>query len=273
MLCKKIPDSIDVEIFITNTYWAVQQKMDGIRLLIEVKDREPIGYNRNGNRVKIPDNIAANFDQAAFTSKWVFDGELVGDTYYIFDCLQAGEGLNFKTPQLERFSFLKSLMLKWKPKNIELVPYALNENSKREFFRKALEENKEGVIFKYVKGPYKPGSRSKDTLKFKFIETADVVVTELNRENKKQSIGIGLYNSEGNLVEVSGCKIPEEAIDNISVGDVIEVKYLYATKDDRLYQPVWVKIRTDKSAVECTTKQLKYTDKSPNEIVDNREPV
>jgi ATP-dependent DNA ligase len=43
---------------------------------------------------------------------------------------------------------------------------------------------------------------------------------------------------------------------------VCEVKYLYATDDDQLYQPVFVRLRDDKSASACTRAQLKKTNKA-----------
>ena len=43
---------------------------------------------------------------------------------------------------------------------------------------------------------------------------------------------------------------------------VCEVQYLYATDDDQLYQPVFVRLRTDKGAEGCTRAQLKKTNKA-----------
>ena len=43
---------------------------------------------------------------------------------------------------------------------------------------------------------------------------------------------------------------------------IVEVRYLYATKDSILYQPVFVRLRTDKSAGDCVLSQLVYTDRT-----------
>ena len=40
---------------------------------------------------------------------------------------------------------------------------------------------------------------------------------------------------------------------------VAEVRYLYATKDSILFQPVFVRLRTDKSPGDCVLSQLVYT--------------
>jgi bifunctional non-homologous end joining protein LigD len=43
-----------------------------------------------------------------------------------------------------------------------------------------------------------------------------------------------------------------------SVGDIIEVKYLYAYKGGSLYQPSLLKPRPDLRVEECVIGQLKY---------------
>jgi hypothetical protein len=43
------------------------------------------------------------------------------------------------------------------------------------------------------------------------------------------------------------------------------VKYLYATDDDQLYQPVFVRIRDDKEADGCLLSQLTHTNR---DVVD-----
>jgi len=40
------------------------------------------------------------------------------------------------------------------------------------------------------------------------------------------------------------------------------VKYLYATADDQLYQPVFVRVRDDKEPEACLGTQLKHTDRT-----------
>ena len=42
---------------------------------------------------------------------------------------------------------------------------------------------------------------------------------------------------------------------------VAEVKYLYATDDDQLFQPVFVRLRDDKPANECLRSQLSKTNR------------
>jgi len=42
---------------------------------------------------------------------------------------------------------------------------------------------------------------------------------------------------------------------------VAEVRYLYATDADQLFQPVFMRLRDDKAAADCVLSQLRYTDK------------
>jgi len=58
-------------------------------------------------------------------------------------------------------------------------------------------------------------------------------------------------------VQSGNVTIPENA-DIPQVGDVIDVKYLYAYKGGRLYQPSFLRPRTDQRQEEARISQLKY---------------
>lgn len=251
--------------YLNNPSYVIEQKLDGERLLIEVNDQETLGFNRNGLPTEVPTSIAANFDKRAFSGKWVFDGEMLGDQYFVFDCVQAKTEIEPETQHQHRFGFLRQLMDVWNPVNIHLVPYADNRNIDKKAFFKTCEKNAEGVVFKLNIGHYRPGKRTMENLKWKFTDTVDVIVTGLNADGHAQSINIGLWHGDTykQYVSAGGCKIPEEAVGKLSVGEVIEVKYLYATPDHKLVQPTWHKRRLDKNAAECNTDQLKYTSKAP----------
>jgi bifunctional non-homologous end joining protein LigD len=47
---------------------------------------------------------------------------------------------------------------------------------------------------------------------------------------------------------------------------VAEVRYLYATDDEQLYQPVFVRLRDDKPATECSRGQLEKTRRDVHEV-------
>lgn len=261
MLSQVLPTHRTPQSLIDDPDWIIQQKLDGERLLVEIKDRECVGFNRQGIATHVPTHIAAEFDNKGFSTPWTFDGEIVGDKYYLFDCLKAAEQVNTRTPAGRRFDLLKGLFKYWHPTNVAIIPYAEGKFDKVEFFDKCFVNHAEGVVFKHTQGTYTPGARTMASYKHKFVETADVVVSELNREGHEQGISIQLFDSSGEPVHVGGCKIPAEAVGRLQIGDVIEVKYLYASENDKLVQPTWVRPRFDKTANECKTSQLKHTSK------------
>jgi bifunctional non-homologous end joining protein LigD len=46
---------------------------------------------------------------------------------------------------------------------------------------------------------------------------------------------------------------------------IAEVRYLYATDDEQLYQPVFIRLRDDKLAIECLRSQLEKTRRDVHE--------
>ena len=240
--------------------WVCEQKIDGVRMMIGVKDREATAYNRNGEEIEVPVSIAANFDNPGFVGEWLFDGEYLNNTYYLFDVLKSGAGMSHGASYAARRNFLESLLTRrWATVNIVLIPSALDDD-KIPFFNRCKAAEVEGVMFKDLTATYKFGKRSHDMLKYKFVQTADVIVTEINRKGKDQAISIGLY-ANGELQNAGGCKIPESKIGTLEVNDVVECRYLYGTSEFKLYQPVFIRERKDKTPEECTTDQLKLTNK------------
>ena len=59
--------------------WGISQKLDGIRLLLNKSGENVSGHNRVFETRSIPIHIEEQF--VKFPGDWLFDGELVGDTY------------------------------------------------------------------------------------------------------------------------------------------------------------------------------------------------
>jgi len=96
-------------------------------------------------------------------------------------------------------------------------------------------------------------------LKFKFYATASFIVLKVNTQ---RSVLLGLYNPDlpagrsvvpaGNVTIPINHLIPE-------MGDIVEVKYLYAYRESgSVYQPSYIGKRDDVNVEECTVSQLKY---------------
>ena len=73
----------------------------------------------------------------------------------------------------------------------------------------------------------------------------------------KRSIGIDLFDEEGEVVHVGNCTITCN-YDIPNLNDLVDVDYLYAYRAGSLYQPVYRGVRTDLDVSACSTSQLKY---------------
>ncbi len=240
--------------------WRAEQKLDGQRLVIEIEGQELRGINREGKIIRLSDPIANSF--GPFSGTWAFDGELMADgTFWMFDLPKAMEQVKLSTPYGERRMVLDSFyekVFKDSP-YIKLLPSYSTTQEKIELARKIVKNHGEGVMLKKESAAYFPGKRAKTNFKWKFIKTADLIVGLIGRNGKESVQLLALDPETSELVDVGSVGIFGKS--GISQGDVIEVKYLYASEDMRLYQPSFLRKRDDKSASECWTDQLIGTSK------------
>ena len=118
-------------------------------------------------------------------------------------------------------------------------------------------------MFKRINAPYLPGRSSSggDQLKYKFVETASVIITGINA---KRSAAMGVWDN-GKLVPAGNVTIPPDQAIPME-GDVVEVRFLYAMPaSGSLFQPVYLGVRDDIAASECTRDQLKFR-REPEEV-------
>ena len=257
-----------LEHFINDDSWVMEQKLDGNRILLVSPgmDMPPTAITRNGSLYskKIPTAIQ-NFRFPE--GEWVLDGELVGDTYWVFDIPLIATDSTLGQPLWVRRATLEVLLA-----NIshpfKLVPQAKTVDEKIALAEVALKQNFEGLLLKKVDSPYRSGGRTDEWLKVKFVSTADCIVTGV-RTDGKDSVDLGLLDVDPSgslaptLIQVGRASlIGKEKQCAISVGDTVEVRYLYCGAGGRLYQPTILRRRTDKRPDECTTAQLKYVNKA-----------
>lgn len=252
----------DPQRYINDDSWAIEQKLDGDRVIVKVLDGKVRAFNRQGvAKTYWPDNITKTLSN--LPGSWMFDGEMVGKVYWIFDIMEIpGMGDILHLPWVERRKILDQLFATAPnlPDNLRTTPWESTRERKQELFDRCIAEQVEGVMFKRIAAEYK-GVRTNNWIKFKLHKTCDCVVMETDRKGKVESMGIGVYKN-GTLTEVAGCRLLPAYVGRINVGDVVETRYLYATADDRLYQPHFQKIRTDKRPDECTIDQLIYTNRN-----------
>jgi ATP-dependent DNA ligase len=119
----------------------------------------------------------------------------------------------------------------------------------------------EGLIAKRVGAVYREGLRSRDWVKIKRHHEIDCVVTWLGAE--RANMGVGLYDGD-HLVDVAEVGRLTGDGRRCQVGDVVTVRCLYASDTNRLIQPTLPRLRTDKTARECTLDQLHAARTNPH---------
>ena len=235
--------------YLEDESWWAQEKMDGKRMLIKKDD--VIAINRRGLSTGAPQSI---IDAAlAINHSFILDGEAINDTLYVFDILAfENEDLKDKSYQ-ERYNVLLRLNFS---KAIKLVVAHKSKEEKLKLTETLKQEGAEGIVLKKMDAAYKAGRLNSggNQLKFKFYETASVIVEE---QNDKRSVRMSMFNESGEEISVDNVTIPPNK-EIPEVGKIIEVRYLYAYEGGSLYQPTYLNVRTDIEKSECTIDQLKF---------------
>jgi bifunctional non-homologous end joining protein LigD len=232
----------------------LQEKKDGKRLMVEVADRKAKGINRKGSNIGISDEISNEASKCP--EDIILDGEDVNCKHWVFDIMKRGDDDLRKLPYLTRLANLQEIVLFYfDGDSIEIVRTAQTPADKHKLFETLKAEGAEGVVFKDKNAKYTTGRPASggDQLKYKFYETASVLVSA---QNAQRSVAMQLFDGS-NWVDVGNVTIPPNK--NIPpVGAVIEVRYLYAFQGGAIYQPTYLGVRDDIDKDECTTEQLKY---------------
>jgi bifunctional non-homologous end joining protein LigD len=251
-LLVQIDEARAIELCNDDNYVA-QEKHDGERRPFLIKDNNIFGTNRYGeftggmtstikNAVDLSDNV-------------IFDTEDMGAFLFAFDIIEyQGEDLRNKG-FIERFNILKEVAKKHSC--IRVSPLAQTTEEKLALLQKMIDNDREGIVFKLINSPYVGGKATKTKatqFKFKLYDEASVMVESIN---VKRSVLMALFNDDGVKDTWGSVRIPENT-EMPEVGDVIEVKYLYAFKDGSMYQSSFLKHRKDQRITECLESQLKY---------------
>jgi len=264
------PDELD-RLFADDRVIA-QQKVDGNRVLVYV-DEQIRASNRAGQLTTIHTTIVEALD--SIPPGTVIDGELVagpeGPTYWLFDVLQiAGEDLR-GLGYLDRWQRLDAEIEPAIDHPIRILDYAQGRAAKQALHDRLFAANAEGIVFKRDDAPYEPGRPSSGgaQLKHKFIKSADLVIIE----NAGNAYRMAVYDGDvlrevGKVFAGTTNESRAELDARLGAGEqpVAEVRYLYATDDEQLYQPVFVRLRDDKLALECSRSQLEKTRRDVHEV-------
>ena len=254
MLLNAMSDTDLNEYALSHDRWILQEKMDGKRVMIHVDANGDVGArNRRGLPCGIPLAAADALSQFNLADSEL-DGELVGDTYYVFDVLKL-RGRDMTTaPYSERLLAYVGIGAS----SIKPVP-AIRYSDAASFhltLASLKESGAEGVVLKDPLAPYTSGRPSSGgrALKYKFVESATCVVACVSAT--KRSVALSLLDeSIGEFVEVGNVAVPaNQQIPR--VGDCVEIRYLYRFENGSLFQSVLLGLREDVLTEACTTSQV-----------------
>jgi bifunctional non-homologous end joining protein LigD len=240
--------------------WIYQEKHNGVRAIIHVKDHKIVGIRGRSNNPLLycyPEFKDVKFD----FSNGILDGEICvfkngRSVFYggvdkrrsvpndktlreypakiiVFDILQLEEKTLVYIPYEKRLELIhQHIPCHLTDTNNNLVEAVETVRDGRALWAMAKKYNWEGIVCKDPNGIYELGKRSKQFLKLKNYKYADVIV-EKTEPNAK---GTKIYAH----TVIDGVEIDVECqragAFNINVGDNVRVKYLDIV-GDRLIQP------------------------------------
>ena len=251
----------DPEPLLKDNGFYLQPKHDGKRLLILKKGEDITGINRTGLECGIPESIRVA--AVALPGDFLIDGEAVGNMLHVFDILEIGASDIRAIPYRDRLVKLLNLLASGQQTGIQWVATIIGQEPKRRVYDQLRKDNAEGVVFKQIGAPHSPGRPNSggSQFKFKFVETASVVISAINA---KRSVQMAVWEN-AKLVPCGNVTIPaDQPIPQ--VGDISEIRYLYALRGSgSLFQPVYLGVRDDIMCAECNRDQLKFR-KEPEEV-------
>lgn len=250
------PEDIDedrVEQLLKDPNWVAQKKYDGQRCPVSIRRSGMLATNLKG--------IARGLTTGAETllkkplaqpdfgddRETTVDGEIMGESYVIYDVLTLRDNDVRSLPYYERFSSLEAL---FGDCSGLLAETAWTEDEKRALVARARAEEWEGLIFRNINSPYTDG-RCTVILRFKLWATATCRVQAAN--GTRRSIQVALRDDADVEQFVGNVTVPPNQAIPAS-GSLVEVRYLYATEGGMLYQPTLLQERDDKDEADLRSK-------------------
>lgn len=242
-----IPDAYEdrLEAMFSGPY-AGQQKYDGERCLISVRRGSPlVASNLKGVQRPVSKDVKTFLHKLTAKPDFnderetIFDGEIMGDIYMVYDVLVLRDVDMKKISFAERFSALEELLCD--EFGVLLAETAWTSDEKRAMRKRAADSEWEGMMFRHVDKPYVAGV-SADVIKDKLWASATCRVLTVNA---KRSIQVALRGPDGTEEFVGNVTVPVNQ-DIPEPDDLVEVRYLYAAEGGSLYQPTLLGVRTDK---------------------------
>ena len=241
----------------------LQIKHDGERRGLIVDHGKVIGANRRGLEVALPDHIIqASLDILTPQLHYMeLDAEDMGDHLVIFDVLKVNDTDIRDRPFINRAGLLYPLFQRIVGKSITSlkvdIPFTPGTESEfLDYIEDARQANEEGVVIRDGVTTYIPGRPNSGggAYKLKFIETVTVKVGIIHPIKRSFTMTIKDGNTWHN---VGNCTVPVNK-QVPPLGELVDVKYLYAYEGGSIYQPVYDRVRPDLTDADAHRGQLKY---------------
>lgn len=246
-------DEAEVQRLLRDNVHVAQEKFDGRRLLLRKEGAAIDGINRKGLLVGLPEPVFQAF--RLMPGDCILDGECIDDVFHVFDLLEL-DGQDIRAwAYRERLVGLMNLLGSVQQRTIRYVETAFTTEQKQRRLEQLKSANKEGIVFKRLDAPYTPGRPNSGgpQLKHTFYSTLSAVVSKINAQ---RSVEIRLFGKDGWALAGNVTIPPNHRLPVI--GQVVEVRYLYATDSGILYQPTYLGERSDVEQHECVRSQLKF---------------
>lgn len=238
----------ELEALLQDDEWVAQQKYDGERRMLRSSINRPVdGINRKGLVVPLPESLA----QAVECIPCVLDGELMGSVLHVFEILEY-DGIDLRDEPYEgRLRVLETVGKAFGP-GVEVVATARGSEAKRNLLAKVRALGQEGIVFKRLSAPYAPGRPASggNQFKFKLVESATFRVRAINGAKRSVELQVSVPRKDGDkmvyelLCPVGSVTIPANHTVP-TVGQLVEVAYLYCFEGGSLFQPVYKGPRPD----------------------------
>jgi bifunctional non-homologous end joining protein LigD len=209
--------------------WIFEPKLDGYRIIAQVKEGETTLLSRRGNNITRHYPNLVPFLNVQPASELIVDGEIIAMDgkgrqcfqclqnysnqtplkgservtliYYVFDVLYM-DGYDLRGAALRDRKSILSKVFK-SSEQVRLVDYFEREGAK--IYEAAVKNGLEGVMAKRADSKYESGKRSHNWLKVKSMLSGDFViggfsVSKKGRSQTFSSLLIGYFNSTGKLI-------------------------------------------------------------------------
>jgi len=236
--------------FTLDDRFGLQQKRDGVRLLVQRQNHKFEAWNKQGDPTAVPPALISalrlfNIDEFSL------DGEFERQHFYCWDLLSA-QGTDLRLYAYgERYKILQ--VFRGCP-SVTILPCWTDESDKERMVHEFRSQRAEGVVFKNLDAPHRPG-RANQHYKLKFYETVTARVHAVDPVRDR----VSLEMLDGKIWRtVCGLKVPNGSLRR---GEFVEVRYLTGTPKKRLVQPVFIRVRDDVSKTDCGFGQVKISNK------------